>query len=357
MRSLDGGELWRQLRFLAVHPPEQPPLRVDSPLFSELMPLAGRISSAEIRRRLSQGEAVGDLLPPPVGAYIRRHSLYSGAIPSRQSPLRMDRPRLKIIHDRDNADAMRGYKLFQHLQNEDDPELILVLGGDGTMLRAIWDFWRERLPFFGINFGHLGFLMNQPEQEPFARPLTLYRLPMLRVEVETIEGEQIVGRAFMDAWIERQGGQSAKLQVEIDGQMRLEEVVADGMLVATPAGSSAYARAMGAPTIPLGAPLLTLVGSNVFLPYSWKPVVLPDTSLITLTSRGRSEKRPLRGFLDGRPIEGVLKKMMIRLGNVSDVELAFLPQHDPEVKMLQTLFPWTTPGKAEMREPTGEPGA
>jgi NAD+ kinase len=114
--------------------------------------------------------------------------------------------------------------------------------------------------------------------------------------------------------------------------------VGDGLLVATPSGSSAYARAMGATPVPLTAPVLTLAGSNVFLPRFWKPVALPDTAVVRFTNLDTAGKRPVRAFLDGHLV-GRVSALEARVSSVAAVELAFTPQFDLSERLLRSLFP------------------
>jgi NAD kinase len=148
--------------------------------------------------------------------------------------------------------------------------------------------------------------------------------------------------AFGDAWVERDGGQAAWLKVEIDGVTQLDKVVGDGLLVATPAGSSAYARAMGATPIPLNSPVLTLAGSNVFQPRFWKPLALPDAGVVRLTNvdptPAERPKRPVRGYLDGEDL-GRVRWMEIGVSPVAAVELSFTPEFDLTSRRLRSLFP------------------
>jgi NAD kinase len=110
------------------------------------------------------------------------------------------------------------------------------------------------------------------------------------------------------------------------------------LLVATPAGSSAYARAMGATPVPLTAPVLTLAGSNVFRPRFWKPVALPETAIVRISNLDNTGKRPIRGFLDGHLV-GQVQAMEVRVSSVAAVELAFTPQFDLSTRLLRSLFP------------------
>ena len=217
-------------------------------------------------------------------------------------------------------------------------EAIVVIGGDGTMLRAIRAHWQDGLPFYGLNTGHLGFLLNDPSAVPFwDRDLRQYRLHLLDVETVCPAGERRREVGFNDCWVERETGQTAWIEVSVNGVVRMEKVVADGMLVATAAGSTSYARAMGAAPLPFHAPLLTLAASNVLIPAFWRPAVLPLDTTIRLRNLDPA-KRPLRGFIDGIA-QGPVAEMTARASESAVVELLFAPEFDPVAKLAVTQFP------------------
>lgn len=339
-----GAEMWQASRFVVLHPPGDAPDPADLPPHHRLVPAAGHVPTADVRVRIFHGgvDRIDGLVAPPVCEYIRRQGLFASTLPPGETRIRLDRPRLMIVTG-PQPEARVVAERFRRYESP-DPDLILVIGGDGTMLHAIRRHWRLRLPFVGLNAGHLGFLLN--ERLPDAlddTELVLFRMPMLRVDVEAPDGRRRSRMlAFGDAWVERDGGQAAWLKVEIDGVTQLEKVVGDGLLVATPAGSSAYARAMGATPIPLNSPVLTLSGSNVFLPRFWKPLALPDRAVVRLTNVDPTPverpKRPVRGYLDGEDL-GRVKWMEIRVSPVAAVELAFTPEFDLTSRRLRSLFP------------------
>jgi NAD kinase len=245
--------------------------------------------------------------------------------------------RLRLFFDRDKSEAEQ---LAHELRNSvsDDPEMIVVIGGDGTMLRAIRQHWRDGLPFYGLNTGHLGFLLNDPNQPAFpARNLRRYRLPLLAVDVVGNVGIPRHEVAFNDCWIERETGQTAWVEVSVNNQVRMSRVVADGMLISTAAGSTSYARAMGASPLPLNANLLTLAASNVLKPEFWRPAVLPSDSVIRMKNLD-PQKRPWRGFIDGIA-QGEVLEMTARTSATASVELLFAPEFDPVAKLAVVQFP------------------
>jgi len=245
--------------------------------------------------------------------------------------------RLRLFFDREKSEAEQ---LAHDLRNSvsDDPEIIVVIGGDGTMLRAIRQHWRDGLPFYGLNTGHLGFLLNDPNQPAFPiRNLRRYCLPLLAVDVVGHVGIPRREVAFNDCWIERETGQTAWVEVSVNNQVRMSRVVADGMLISTAAGSTSYARAMGASPLPLNANLLTLAASNVLKPEFWRPAVLPSDSVIRLKNLD-PEKRPWRGFIDGIA-QGEVLEMTARTSATASVELLFAPEFDPVAKLAVVQFP------------------
>jgi NAD kinase len=207
------------------------------------------------------------------------------------------------------------------------------------MLHAIREYWRLRLPFIGINAGHLGFLMNQ---KPFdtldSLEVVSYRMPMLRTLVESTSGHVQTHLAFGDAWIERKTGQAAWFGLDVDGENRVAKVVGDGLLVATPSGSSSYARAMGATPVPLDTQSLTIAGSNIFRPRFWRPLMMPADATIRIRTLDHSGKRPVQAFVDGVPA-GVAKSIEVGRSNVAAVELAFARDSDLSAKLLASLLP------------------
>jgi NAD+ kinase len=334
----EGPAAWSRLRFVILHASAGLPDSNDLPPLHQLLPLDGFISYADLRAMAFAGKPMDSLLVPEAAQYIARHRLFTSFVPSRHARFQIQRPRLMILFDERNPRAAEIAKRFERLA-DNPPDLILVIGGDGTMLHAIRRHWRLRVPFVGLNAGHLGFLMNEhlpPNLDGLE--LVTYALPMLSVDVESADGRTTRGQAYSDAWLEREGGQAAWLRLDVDGQTCVPRVVGDGMLVSTASGSSAYARAMGAVPVPLNSPVLTLAGSNVFHPRFWKPMVLTDDSVITLASLDRSGKRPVRGFLDGQPL-GVVEAMTVKRSAVAGVELAFTREFDPSGKLLRSLFP------------------
>jgi len=335
----NGAALWERASFAVLTRPGTALDKTDLPPHHRVFELQLKGSSAEIRNALFRMQPPQALLPEHVARYIERHALYRGGALEGKISTRFQNPGLELIVDKRNTEAVRLAKGFVPTKSP-NPDLFVVVGGDGTMLRAIRHHWRKRVPFYGVNAGHTGFLLNPPRdvsQTLSERALALHHVPLLFVETEKSDGTRVESLAFNDAWVERATGQSAWISVSVNGKTRIEPLIGDGVLVATASGSAAYARAMGAAPIPFNTPVLLLVGSNVFRPYDWKFAVLPMDSVVEFHSLD-PKKRPLNGFSDGEPLKEV-RSMRIRLSRSAAVELAFDPEFDPAEKLAHLQFP------------------
>lgn len=161
----------------------------------------------------------------------------------------------------------------------DAAEAIVVLGGDGTMLSAIHTHMDKQVPIYGMNRGHVGFLLNEYSADDLDERLAAATdtiVHPLRTLVRTVEGSKWDPLAINDVAITRQGGQAAKLKISVDGKVRIEELIGDGLIVSTPVGSTAYNRSAGGPILPLEAPMLALTPICAFRPRHWKGAIIPD---------------------------------------------------------------------------------
>jgi NAD kinase len=338
-----GHQMWCDLNFCVmsregyhVEPEDLPPKH-------HLIRLPSRLSgaSAEIRERIFMRQHFEDMVTPEVAAYIERYGLYRGRIPSRRTRWQAKQPRLLIVADDRNPRAVALAESYRRWEDRDNPTCIVVLGGDGTMLYAIREHWRRRIPFIGVNQGHLGFLLNEPDMlSPESLPATecvIRLMPMLFIEAEGPDGARQTDLAFNDAWVERTTSQSAWLEVAVNGEVRIPKLVADGALVCTAAGSTAYARSMGVSPLLADTPGWILVGSNVMIPSGWKSALLSPEATVTLRSIG-GEKRPLRAFVGGRSL-GPVVSLCARQSRIATVELVFAAQRDMAEKIALIQFP------------------
>ena len=152
-----------------------------------------------------------------------------------------------------------------------DAELIIVLGGDGTMLKAVQNYHRCKKPFLGINFGNKGFLMNDVRDvigRIIERKIEIYSFPLLR-----ISGKGIRANALNDFYVKQIDGKNCKLNIKVNGELLAEKISGDGIIISTALGSTAYALAAGGSAIDPNLPAMILVPNNVHTPIQTKPMV------------------------------------------------------------------------------------
>lgn len=352
-----GQDVWRDLNFAVLGRREHEFGSADLPPRSQSIPIGPEChgSSKVLRDLLAERKAVDGLMAPGAVDYVTRHRLYRRNNPVRSINMTLPNPRLIIYCDSYNQKAKAWADKFRRYEVKEDPNCVLVIGGDGTMLRAIQQYWRLRVPFFGINAGHLGYLMNNAAEvveSCFPPPTIVSRpMPLLFVEMLTVGGDDhkfgeegnpdrppkwVDGLCFNDAWVERASGQTAWLEVTIDGRKRLERLVCDGLLFATPAGSTAYAKSMGATPLLADTTAWLMVGSNVMQPVHWKSALLPMDAKVHVKNRQR-QRRPLEGFMNGQSV-GPIREMKVRISRIAAVELAYDPHHDITEKINEGYY-------------------
>ena len=341
----EGPRLWQELNFIVVKRPGYELAPEDRPPRSTVMELADTGSSTDIRERLFHRVDVSGIVDARVLQYIERYGLYRGRIPNRMTRWSLAEPRAFLVADERNARA-RGWKEhFRDFEVSERPNCVIVLGGDGTMLRAIRKYSGLRVPFLGLNAGHLGFLLNNSDsimESPFPpKELILRQLPLLLVELFDEAGRYAKEYAFNDAWVERSTSQSAWLELSVSGNVRIPKLVCDGALLSTPSGSTAYAMAMGASPLLADTQGWLVVGSNVMSPAGWKSALLAPESTIELRNLDRA-KRPIHALVDGRML-GRVDDFRVRLSRTMTVELGFLPNHDIAEKIADVQFPPVVP--------------
>ena len=335
----EGEHLWNHAHFAVLTRPGYSINKADLPPQSIVFEIEEHGSSTLIRDHLSHGQPVNGLLNARAQAYIERYGLYRAPNPGNWARQSLNGKTYTIEADPHNTKAQQWLAEIGPGTN-DKPDFITVLGGDGAMLRCIRENWRERRPFFGINAGHLGFLMNAPEQVlgcPFPpSDVILRQMPMLYIEVEDKAGTIHKSYGFNDAWLERATSQSAWLQIIVNGVERIPKLVSDGALVATAAGSTAYARSMGASPLLADTPAWLLVGSNVMEPAHWRSALLSVDTTVEIRSLS-PEHRPVEAFVDGLSL-GEVVTFRARLSRAASAEIAFCASHDMADKIAAIQF-------------------
>lgn len=234
------------------------------------------------------------------------------------------------------CDALK--KRYPHT-DIDDADVIVALGGDGTMLETLHREMPRSVPIFGMNLGTVGFLMNRYDEENLlprlaaARPAVLHPLLM---EARRVNGEKHRALAINEVSLLRQTHQSAKIRILIDGLVRMEELTCDGVLVATPAGSTAYNLSAHGPIVPLGTPILALTPISAFRPRRWRGALLPHTAVVTFEVL-ESDKRPVSAVADYTEVREVAEVRIREDRSVSHT-LLFDPEQNLSERILKEQF-------------------
>jgi len=250
--------------------------------------------------------------------------------------------KIALIADETDA-ATSGYKALkkQHdlIDNPEEADAIIVLGGDGFMLHSLHRFLAFNKPLFGMNCGSVGFLMNAfgvdnlLERIQDAQPTTLHPLEM---HTRSCTGKESKHLAFNEVSLLRETRQAARLKIDIDGKNRVDDMVGDGILVSTSAGSTAYNFSVQGPIIPLGSNLLALTPISPFRPRRWRGALLPHTVKVEIEILN-PQKRPVGAVADFTEIRDVCHVSICERRNTS-VTLLFDTDHSLEERIIREQF-------------------
>jgi len=220
----------------------------------------------------------------------------------------------------------------------DAADVVVALGGDGFMLQMLHELDGKK-PIYGMHRGSVGFLMNEfadnnlKERLAKAERTAIHPLAM---EAKDASGKIHKAPAFNEVSLFRQSYQAAKLRISIDNKVRLAELIADGVLVATPAGSTAYNLSAHGPILPLNAPLLALTPISPFRPRRWRGALLPDRAKIEITV-SEADKRPVSAVADHFEVRSVVE-VRARLDTTDSRVLLFDPGHSLDEHILTEQF-------------------
>jgi NAD+ kinase len=221
----------------------------------------------------------------------------------------------------------------------DECDIIVPLGGDGFLLESLHKYHHYGKAFYGVNKGSEGFLLNKSisdrlsERIPKSHAITLRALTM---QATTKDGKLHEAYAFNEIALFRETRQTAHINITVDGIERVPELVADGVMVSTPAGSTAYNLSAHGPIIPLNAPLLALTPISPFRPRRWRGALLPETSQTVFTVLD-DDKRPVSVSADFTEIRNVTKVTIAQSDDVK-VKLLFDPEHALEERIMREQF-------------------
>jgi NAD+ kinase len=242
----------------------------------------------------------------------------------------------------DSEPAQAALNSLRKLYGQVSPEaadVIVALGGDGYMLEALHTFMPLAKPVFGMHRGTVGFLMNDYSEEDLPQRLakadtvTLHPLKMTTIDAS---GNETTKLAINEVSLLRESRQAAKLRVFINGRCRMDELVCDGALVCTPAGSTAYNLSVHGPVLPLGASLLAVTPISAFRPRRWRGAIVPDNAVVKFEVI-EADKRPVSAVADRAEVRHVVEVTVEEDLNTS-ITLLFDPEHNLEERILAEQF-------------------
>lgn len=218
-------------------------------------------------------------------------------------------------------------------------DLVVAIGGDGLMLHLLHEYEKSQTPIYGINCGTVGFLMNSFNLENFLENLENSqesKLYPLRMNVVDAEGKNHSHIAINEIALLRQSSQAAKIKIEINGRERINSLAADGVLVATAAGSTAYNLSAGGPIIPFGSEIVALTPISTFRPRNWHGALLPSSSKIKLEVLN-FESRPVSATADFNSVQNV-KEVIIFEDRSTNFKILFDQNHSLEERIIREQF-------------------
>lgn len=221
----------------------------------------------------------------------------------------------------------------------EEADAIVALGGDGLMLQTMHRHLNSRIPIYGMNRGSVGFLLNDYREDSLKERLKLAEITVihpLRMTAHDKNGAKHEALAINEASLFRQIYQAAKLRIAVDGTVRLDELICDGVLVSTPAGSTAYNLSAHGPILPINAPLLALTPISPFRPRRWRGALLPNDAKVTIEVL-EPDKRPVSAVADHTEFRDVVKVEVMEESGI-DIFMMFDPGHTLAERILSEQF-------------------
>ena len=220
-----------------------------------------------------------------------------------------------------------------------EADAIVALGGDGLMLATLHRFMNDRIPIYGMNRGSVGFLMNEYREDDLLERLAaaeISRVHPLSMVAYDAQGKASKALAINEVSLFRERYQAAKLRISIDGKVRMEELICDGVLVATPAGSTAYNLSAYGPILPINAQLLALTPISPFRPRRWRGALIPNKAQISIAAL-EHEKRPVSAVADANEMRNVVR-VDIEQARPIDLVMMFDTGHNLDERILAEQF-------------------
>jgi NAD+ kinase len=218
-------------------------------------------------------------------------------------------------------------------------DAIVALGGDGLMLQTLHRFMGSETPIYGMNKGSVGFLMNEFQADGLFERLEAAQRsivhPLMMAAVD-VAGRTHKARAINEVSMLRQTYQAAKLRISVDRKVQLDELIADGVLIATPTGSTAYNLSVNGPILPLNASLLALTPISAFRPRRWHGALLPDHACITIEVI-EPDRRPVSAVADHTEFRDVAQ-VDVSMDRTIDLVMLHDPDHSLDQRILREQF-------------------
>ena len=221
----------------------------------------------------------------------------------------------------------------------DAADVIVALGGDGLMLQTLHRLMGSRRPIYGMHRGTVGFMMNEFRADGLAERLTAAETAIIHplvMRARDVDGREHEHRAINEVSLFRQTYQVARMAIEVDGQERMSDLMGDGVLVSTPAGSTAYNLSAQGPIIPIDAPLLALTPISPFRPRRWRGALLPDRAKVTIHVLD-PRRRPVAAVADHAEVRAV-REVEIGMDYTISMQMLFDPGHSLDERILREQF-------------------
>lgn len=217
-------------------------------------------------------------------------------------------------------------------------DIVVALGGDGFMLQTLHAFTAAGKPIYGMNRGTVGFLMNEFHETDLLEKLAAAEKAVIHPLKMTAHtgARDVEARAFNEVSLLRETRQAAKIRILVDGKPRISELICDGTLVSTPAGSTAYNLSAHGPILPIDADLLALTPISAFRPRRWRGALLPHKAVVVFEVFD-ADKRPVAAVADFTEVRDVVR-VEVREDRTSILHLLFDPEHNLEERILAEQF-------------------
>ncbi len=250
-------------------------------------------------------------------------------------------PRIAFVASQSPESQKAFTQLVEHYGNRDpdDADVVVALGGDGLMLQTLHEQMRTGTPIYGMHRGTVGFLMNEYSPHGLIERLEAARVTVINpllMRATDVEGKVHVHHAINEVALFRQTHQAARLRILVDESERMAELAADGVLVATPAGSTAYNLSAQGPIIPINANLLALTPISAFRPRRWRGALLPNSAFVIIEVL-EGDKRPVAAVADHYEARNA-RRVEILSDKTIAIRMLFDPGHSLEERIVREQF-------------------